>query len=105
MRHSWLLLALLTGSCAAFLPWAIAEEPTRDPAPALPAEDPDFLCQIFRRDLDREDPVDTTDRTSQIGQWIGERRDEGWRLDHLDFEVGQKPTAFAQGWIQACMVR
>ena len=101
MRPFW-MIALGATLWAWTSPWAGAEEPS---AVEEKTQKSERLCQVFSYDLGKKDVIDTRDRTSLIGQWIGEQRDQGWSLENIDFEVGQKPTAFAQGWTQVCMRR
>ena len=46
---------------------------------------------------------ETLDRTTEVGQWIGKQTDEGWALTLMDFEVGQKPTGYPQGYLYLCV--
>ncbi|MBN2800554.1 MAG: hypothetical protein JXX28_15540 [Deltaproteobacteria bacterium] len=67
------------------------------------ASKPRLVCRTFSQDLSAPPVIDTADRTSEIGQWIGAREDEGWLLYGVDFETAQKPTGYPQGWLQVCL--
>jgi len=67
------------------------------------AQSPRLLCRQFRVDLDRPTTLETADRTSEIGQWVGGNEDKGWILYTVDFETAQKSTGFPVGWVQVCM--
>lgn len=64
---------------------------------------PRLVCRAFSYDLKSGSVVDTADRTSEIGQWVGSKEDEGWLLYSVDFETAQKPTGFPEGWTQVCL--
>lgn len=87
------LVLLLSG---AGLAWATTEPPS--PSPPAPHR---LHCQVFPASL--EEPFDTRDHATELGQWVLELESRGWRLHDLDFETGQKPTGFAQGYVQVCM--
>lgn len=63
----------------------------------------EFRCKIFVVPLDQEFSLETLDRTTEVGQWIGKQTDEGWELTLMDFEVGQKPTGYPQGYLYLCV--
>ena len=63
----------------------------------------ELRCKIFVVPLDQEFSLETIDRTTVIGQWIGTQTDEGWELTLMDFEVGQKPTGYPQGYLYLCV--
>lgn len=74
--------------------------------PAQAQEDsgtPRLKCKVFPYDLADPPLLETADRTTEVGQWIGAREDEGWLLYTVDFETSQKPTGYPQGWTQVCM--
>lgn len=62
-----------------------------------------LLCRLFLVDVRDVDTWDTADRTTEIGQWVGEQTDAGLFLYSLDFEVGQKPTGYPQGYLTVCV--
>ena len=64
---------------------------------------PQLMCRYFAVDLASPPVLETADRTSEVGQWIGSREDEGWKLYTVDFETSQKPTGYPQGWLQVCL--
>jgi hypothetical protein len=73
---------------------AIAQEPA---APRFALE-----CRSFAVDPAKDPLVQTSDKTTEIGKWVSDREAEGWTLYSLDFEIGQKPTGYPQGWLQVC---
>ena len=58
-------------------------------------------CRRFTADLEKNPQTDTADRTTEIGRWVGEQA--GYSVDSVDFEIGPKPTGYAQGWVQVCL--
>ncbi|MBX2796676.1 MAG: hypothetical protein KTR31_03370 [Myxococcales bacterium] len=60
-----------------------------------------FHCKIFRTPLDAA--VDTRDHSTDLGRWVMDQEARGWAVQGVDFEVGQKPTGFAEGFVQICM--
>jgi len=62
-------------------------------------------CKGFRSDLGKsESPtLDTSDRLTEVGQWVGQLEDQGMALHSVDFEVGQKTTNYPQPWVYVCM--
>ena len=62
------------------------------------------VCRAFTASLDEQSAaIDTGDRLTEIGQWVGEHEDKGFRLHNVDFEVGQKRTGYPQGWVYVCV--
>jgi hypothetical protein len=47
--------------------------------------------------------VDTRDRSTDLGRWVIDMEARGWAVTSVDFEVGQKPTGFAEGYVQVCL--
>ncbi len=84
---------------------AIAQEPVEAQAsePGEVTTPERLLCRIFLIDVARGQVVETGDRTTEVGQWVGEQEEEGWRLFGVDFEVGQKATGYPQGYVQVCL--
>ncbi|MCB9663862.1 MAG: hypothetical protein H6732_07100 [Alphaproteobacteria bacterium] len=94
-----LLLLAATGG------WCLARAtPPQAHAADEPAEQA-YRCRTFRHALDGDAPLDTHDRTSEVGQWVAEQRAGGWTLDEVDFEVASKPNGFPQGYVQLCLRR
>lgn len=91
----------LAGCCGGLvLAWGLSVAEAEELKPTA------MQCRVFSFDLRKLEPViDTSDRTSTIGQWVGEREAEGYRLADLDFEVGTKGTGFSQGYVQACVTK
>lgn len=58
-------------------------------------------CRRFTADLEKNPQTDTADRTTEIGRWVGDQA--GYRVESVDFEIGQKPTGYPQGWVQVCL--
>jgi hypothetical protein len=75
------------------------DAPIGEPTAAGPYEQ----CRLFQLDLEKQRDLDTKDRTSEIGKWIGEHEDVGGTLASVDFETSQKPTGYSQGWVFVCM--
>jgi len=102
-----LILAILVAFQAGLLvaqtlPTASAQEA---PAPeAVPFYDPPRLyCRTFRVPIDGAGSTfETNDRTTEIGKWI-EKEEQSYELFTVDFEVGQKATGYAQGFVQVCL--
>jgi len=84
------------------VPGAQAASPT-GAAPAAAAAKPRLKCHVFLVDVADPTTTETEDRTTEIGQWVGEQEDAGWLLYGVDFEVGQKSTGYPQGYEQVCM--
>lgn len=99
-------LLLLCGAQAMLLlaPRWVSAARAQEAPPAAEQEQPlRLLCRIFLLDLDSPPLLETTDRTTEVGQWVGEQQDAGWQLSGIDFEVGQKATGYPQGYAQVCM--
>jgi hypothetical protein len=65
----------------------------------------DLLCRTFKHTLENPVLIETSDRTSEVGQWVAEQRGNGWELSGTDFEVTQKPNGFPMGFVQVCLKR
>lgn len=65
----------------------------------------DMLCRTFKQPLDDDIRLDTSDGTSEIGRWVGERRVDGWSVHTVDLEVAPSQTGFPKGWVQVCLAR
>jgi hypothetical protein len=78
-------------------------EPVADAILAAPADGPRLVCQVFAVDVRHPTPLDTADGTTEVGQWVAARAAEGLVLYAVDFEVGQKPTGYPQGYVQVCV--
>jgi hypothetical protein len=98
--------------CAAQLGWlwavcsnttALAEELT-EPTPTIGLS---VQCRGFHSDLGKSEPpaMDTSDRLTEVGQWVGKYEDLGMSLHSVDFEVGQKTTNYPEAWVYVCMRR
>ena len=100
---------LLAMAGTAGVAWATTtgeSTPTTGPAAqkapaAAPIGPRRFHCQVFATPLDS--PLDTRDRSSAVGRWITDYEGRGWEVATIDFEVGQKPTGFAEGYVQVCL--
>jgi hypothetical protein len=84
---------------------AFAEEGDGDKeAPVTSPISLQLNCRVFRTNLEKDAAaIDTSDRLSEIGQWVGQLEDQSMQLHSVDFEIGQKATNFPQGWIYVCM--
>ena len=75
--------------------WSTAQ--AKDGVVALAAH----RCAVFTVEVSRRSVIETSDPTTEVGQWIEDQ--EGWGLASIDFEVGQKPTGYPSGWVQVCL--
>ena len=92
-------LGLLLGAGA----FAQAEEGVQEAISTVPEQVAQLRCRVFAVDVERGGAIETSDRTTEIGQWLGRQEDEQWRLHSVDFEMGVKKTGFPQGWVQVCV--
>lgn len=90
--------------CGSIADSAVAQEPP-PPAPVAAAAPTHLLCKAFAGAPDRPGVVDTSDRTTEIGQWVAEGAGKGWAVSTVDFEVGTKPTGYPQPWVEVCLTR
>ena len=74
-------------------------------APTVVWTVPNIQCKVFPLELDREMTVALNDATTEPGQWLKAQVDTGWVLHSMDFEVGQKPTGYPQGWLYLCVTK
>lgn len=75
-----------------------------EPAPiVVSAEGGRLVCRLFLVDVGDSDVLDTSDRTTEVGQWVGDQVDQGMSLHGVDFEVGQKTTGYPQGYVHVCV--
>jgi hypothetical protein len=58
-------------------------------------------CRAFQTALDAE--IDTRDPEAELGQWVLDHEDRGWKVQTVQLEVGQKQTGFPQGWAYVCL--
>jgi hypothetical protein len=63
----------------------------------------DLLCRTFSHNVNDAVVVDTSDRTSDVGQWVDSERAKGWVVASVDFELAQKPNGYPQGFVQVCL--
>jgi hypothetical protein len=98
------------------LPWLVAAaalalaavEAGRSLLPTAHAQDVDgttLLCRTFKQPLDEGPPLETSDRTSEVGRWIAEQRPRGWQLRELDWEIASKPSGYPQAYVYVCLAR
>jgi len=71
--------------------------------PSAPAATRHLRCRAFQGPTDRDWVIDTSDRTTEPGQWVGQQA--GWEVESVDFEVGTKPTGYPSTWAQVCVSR
>ena len=67
--------------------------------------DHDARCRTFKHPVTDDRVLDTEDRTSEVGTWVGGLRDKGWALADLDFELTRKDNGLPMGFVQICMVK
>lgn len=72
-------------------------EPGPAQAPALPR----VRCKVFPTEIGAM--IDTRDASQELGQWVLSQEDQGWAVRDVRWEVGQKPTGYAQGYTHVCM--
>ena len=104
------LLTLLIGLVLFQAGWILGQLNPNDahaeppPPEAAPFYDPPRLyCRPFQVPLKGlSSAFETNDRTTEIGQWI-EKEEQSYELFSIDFEIGQKPTGYAEGWVQICL--
>jgi hypothetical protein len=92
-RALWMGIAV----CAA-LGWYFSSARAQEPTPVR-----HLKCRTFQGVTDREWTIDTSDRTTEIGQWVGQQA--GWQVETVDFEVGTKPTGYPSTWAEVCVSR
>ena len=78
------------------LAWA---DTTPDPGQTIAATR--LKCRTFPTEAGAE--IDTRDSASELGRWVIDLEDRGWSVHEIDWEVGQKPTGFPQGYTHVCM--
>jgi len=76
---------------------------TTEAAPDIDASGGRLVCRLFLVDVASDGDIDTADRTTEVGQWVGTHVDAGMMLHGVDFEVGQKSTGYPQGYLQVCV--
>ena len=100
MRMPWTALAVIAVGLTLTVALARAQAPEGlaevEPVPTR------LRCQTFETPLDGAE-LDTHDLDSPAGQWLERQEATGWTLAQIDFEIGQKPTGFAQGFTQICV--
>ena len=87
--------------------WAAPDPETTPPDPNAPISTDEappqrLRCRLFEAAADAT--VDTRDVSTDLGRWILDHEDRGWEVENLDMKVGQKPTGFAQVYVQVCLV-
>jgi hypothetical protein len=90
--------ALLAAVGLAVLGVAWAGDPGSPSQPVIPR----LKCRSFPTDPGAE--IDTRDPATDLGRWVLELEDRGWKVHEVDWEVGQKPTGFSQGYTHVCMI-
>lgn len=58
-------------------------------------------CRAFPTEPSAE--IDTRDPESDLGRWVLDHEDRGWRVHGVQWDIGQKPTGYPQGWVQICL--
>ncbi|MBA2320313.1 MAG: hypothetical protein H0V89_04070 [Deltaproteobacteria bacterium] len=93
----WIGLLAVSAGFGGFVAVGEAQEPT------APAATRHLRCRPFQGPTDRDWVIDTSDRTTEPGQWVGQQA--GWVVESVDFEVGMKPTGYPSTWAQVCVSR
>jgi hypothetical protein len=78
---------------------ALWSAPVRGADPTAPV--PRLKCRAFPTDAGAE--VDTRDAASDLGKWVMQHEDQGWVVDAVDWEIGQKATGYPQGYTHVCL--
>ncbi len=95
MPPAWAQDTPTTNGSDAADPLAGDAEVFRDP--------PRLLCKMFTVPLQGAGSMfETNDLNTEIGRWIQSEEDL-YDLFSIDFEIGQKPTGYAQGYAQVCL--
>lgn len=105
-RLSWFASAMLLLASPALAQDAdtdVEEPPPTDDIAVAPTEGPRLVCRVFTVDLRDPQTLDTSDGTTEIGQWVASQAAEGLTLYNVDFEVGQKATGYPQGYAYVCL--
>ncbi len=63
-----------------------------------------FVCRSFSYDPRKAPELDTRDESSELGRWVIEREDRGWRVESVRPEVVVKATGTAEAWAHVCVV-
>lgn len=93
------LRTMFAGVLMAGVGLAWADPPA--PAPSAAVAETRLKCRTFPTDLGAE--VDTRDTGTDLGRWVLDLEDRGWIVHTIDWEVGQKPTGFPQGYTHVCL--
>ena len=98
----------LAAICVFQLGWIVGSHGTNvafaDNHDAMDYALPKVRCGQFETSSQSRPTLDTSDRTTEIGQWMQVQEQEGWQLYTVDFEIAQKPTGYAQTWVQVCVL-
>jgi hypothetical protein len=100
-NHRAIVLAVAVVLAAAF---AIKSARADDPAAKVSLWPARQVCRLFPVDLTKDRDLDTASKTTEVGQWLAQRQQEGLVLYTMDFETAQKETGYPVGWIQICVV-
>ncbi len=63
----------------------------------------DVRCRIFAVPLDTPWTLDTSDGTSEIGQWVASEKARGAAVVSTDFETAQRVSGYPTGYVQVCV--
>ncbi len=63
----------------------------------------DVRCRIFTVPLDTPWTLDTSDGTSEIGQWVASEKQRGAAVVSTDFETAQRVSGYPTGYVQVCV--
>lgn len=64
-----------------------------------------LLCRAFSAPVESGARIETSDKTSEAGQWVASETEKGWRVHSVQLALGQKPTGFPAGFAQVCLRR
>jgi hypothetical protein len=74
---------------------------TAAPTDPTPIELPRVKCRSFPTETGAA--VDTRDPATELGRWVIELEDQGWRVTDVDWEITQKPTGYPQAYTHICL--
>lgn len=91
--------AAVAVSAALIAVGALWSAPVLGADPAAPV--PRMKCRAFPTDAGAE--IDTRDAATELGRWVMKLEDQGWVVQGIDWEIGQKATGYPQGYTHVCL--
>lgn len=65
----------------------------------------DLRCRAFSVSVDKEQLIDTSDATSELGRWVASQRGEGWDDPSVDLELATRTSGTLVAFAQVCLRR